>query len=88
MGTYVKEGIDFTVRNDLTIMNKKLFESIFIDITCSNKSLTYGMLYRSPNMNPNSNSEFLKKLNEYLQKITKKINLVSFKEILTIIYLM
>ena len=59
VGMYVKKGIDFDIMNNFTIMNEKIFESLFIEITTPGKKLVYGTIYRSPNNTSLGNMEFL-----------------------------
>ena len=71
VGIYVKEGIDYEILSDLTIMNEKIFESIFIEITTPQKNLVYGTIYRSPNHLSIANHNFQENLRSVLEKVEK-----------------
>ena len=43
----MRNDLNFSEMNELTICNKNI-ETIFVEITCSNKSITVGVLYRPP----------------------------------------
>ena len=48
VGLYIKDKLVFSLNSDLTIMNEKHFESIFIIIQFKNKLIICGTIYRSP----------------------------------------
>ena len=48
VGLYIKNCYKFNLIDELTIMNKKIFESIFIKIQLDNKNLFCVNIYRSP----------------------------------------
>ena len=52
---YIKNIHNFSVVEELTIMNEKLFESIFIKIDIQNIEVLCGNIYRSPSNNIHSN---------------------------------
>ena len=62
VGIYVKNSLTFNVCDDLTIMQEKIFESIFIDIKLSTGNVVCGTIYRSPSNDLISNDSFLKTL--------------------------
>ena len=45
---YVKSWIDFNANDELTVMQEKIFESIFINIRLKSNNIICGTLYRSP----------------------------------------
>ena len=47
LGLYVRNDLNFNEMNEFTICNENI-ESIFVEITCSNKPITVGVLYRPP----------------------------------------
>ena len=59
VGMYVKNSLNFYVCNDLSVMDKKIFESIFINIQFLNKEITCGTIYKSPQHNKEVFSVFL-----------------------------
>jgi len=69
VGLYVKDFIDFKVIDDLTIMDDKIFESLFIEVNCADTPVIYGTIYRSPNGDCDANYIFL----DYLKKCVSKI---------------
>ena len=66
---YVKNGISFYMCDDLTIMNEREFESLFIKITLSKDTLMCGTIYRAPQNDNDSHQRFLNTLNDCLKKI-------------------
>ena len=70
VGIYALDSLDYIIREDLTIMEDKIFESLFIEIKCSNKSILYGTIYRKPDKTSDSMTLFL----NYLKKV---INIIS-----------
>ena len=55
---YIKKTINYSLRNDLTHINKGIFESLFIDIQFSNDKITCGTVYRAPKQDRFSNNQF------------------------------
>ena len=45
---YIKKTINYALRNDLTLMNERIFQSLFIDIQFGNDKITCGTTYRTP----------------------------------------
>jgi len=69
---YVHKTLSFTIRDSFTIMNKKLFESPFIDIFINKRDkMTISAIYRSPNQSTQANSEFVKTLCPLVNNISK-----------------
>ena len=62
----MRNDLNFSEMNELTICNKNI-ETIFVEITCSNKSITVGVLYRPP-------SGDLKLFNKELEAIMSKLS--------------
>ena len=58
VGMYVKNSLNFYVCNDLSVMDEKIFESIFINIQFLDKEITCGTIYRSPQHNKEAFSQF------------------------------
>ena len=54
VGFYVRNGINFSINKELSVSIDKVFESLTIDITCSQnnklKNLTVSNIYRSPSL--------------------------------------
>ena len=48
VGLYIQSSLSYKVRDDLTIMDEKIFESLFVEIKCPSKSIIFGTIYRSP----------------------------------------
>ena len=53
-------------------MQEKIFESLFVSFEIGGKNADYGVIYRSPSNNSESNESFLHHLNECLSKIDPK----------------
>ncbi len=49
---FVKDNINFKIRNDLQVYIEREIESIFIEIIIKNSPLIIGQIYRVPNSNP------------------------------------
>ena len=73
-GLYVKNDLNFHVCNDLTIMNEKIFESIFINIQFMSKEITCGTIYRSPQHSKDVFSKFFSQLQNALTILNKSKN--------------
>ena len=69
VGLYIKNNIKFSIRNDLTVMDEKIFESIFIDAYYANQKFTVGTIYSSQNATIDANNKFLSHLWPLLKKI-------------------
>ena len=70
VGLYVKNNLNFNLREDLNSINTVEFESIWIEVEMNNKNLICGVIYRHPS---NSNNEaFLNYLNSTAEKINKE----------------
>ena len=72
VGLYIKDNLVFSIRDDLTLMREKIFESIFIDVIFNEKTVTYGAVNRSPFTETSTNVSFLTNLNGCLSKILPK----------------
>ena len=66
MGLYVRNDLNFIELNEFTICNENI-ESIVVEITCSNKPITVGVLYRPP-------SGDLRIFNKELEAIVSKLS--------------
>ena len=71
VGLYIKDFINYEARDNLTIMDDKIFESLFIEIKCADKSIIYGTIYRSPSGDSNTDAIFLNYLNDCISKLKK-----------------
>ena len=69
---YIQDNIKFSIRNDLTIMDEKLYESLFVDLQINSRPLTVGTIYRSPDERVASNNKFLHHLKNTLTIINRK----------------
>ena len=74
VGLYVKNCLNFNVCNDLTIMNEKTFESIFINIQFVNKEITCGTIYTSPQHSKDAFSKFFSHLQNTVTILNKSKN--------------
>ena len=72
---YVKNGINFEPRDDLTIYKKKELESYFIEVIDDKSSnAIVGVIYRHPSMDEtNFIDDFIQPLNDKLQTENKKL---------------
>ena len=71
---YIKEGIKYAPRYDLTYMDEGNFESLFIDIQLGNEKITCGTIYRLPKQDKSSNERFRLKLRGELNAIKASKN--------------
>jgi len=72
MALYIKHEFSFCIRDDITVMKEKLFESLFIDIYFNKtETITVYTIYRSPHNDTKSTADFLNHLKPTLQTITK-----------------
>ena len=61
---YVNDTLSFSVRDDISIMKKKICETLFIDVHFNKQeTVTIGTIYRSPLNNNISHSNFADSLN-------------------------
>ena len=60
---YVKSWIDFNTNDELTVMQEKIFESIFINIRLKSHNILCGTLYRSPTNDTTKNDSVVGTLN-------------------------
>lgn len=51
---YINNKYDFKIRNDLSIFEENVFESIFVELNTGSKNLVIGEVYRIPNTNEQS----------------------------------
>ena len=68
---YIKYGINFSLRLDLSIMDEQFFESIFVDLHFKSQSVTIGTIYRSPDETISSQNRFLHHLRKTLNIIDR-----------------
>lgn len=66
---FVRNGLNFRVRDDLNLFDEGFFESIFIEITMPKRNLIAGEIYRVPNT---SEQSFLAKYEQLIGKINKE----------------
>ena len=68
---YIADFIaDYTVRSELTVMDEKMFESVFVDIPInSSQKITVGTIYRPPIELVENHNQFRKHLNTLLTQI-------------------
>ena len=64
--------INFSIRNDLTLMDEKIFESLFIKLRTNKETLTLGTIYRSPDDLIASNNKFISHLCKTLNHVNKE----------------
>ena len=61
--------MQFTVIDELSIMNEKVFESIFVKIELKHDTITCGTIYRSPMTDSNSNQQFISNLSSVISHL-------------------
>ena len=71
VGMYIKNNLIFSINSELTIMDEKNFESIFITLHFKHKSISCGTIYRPPCSTKQSFEIFNKHLNHTLLTINK-----------------
>ena len=71
---YVKNKYDFKIREDLSVFEENVFESVFVEINTGGKNYVIGEVYRIPNTNEQS---FL----QHYESIVKQVNMEN-KELL------
>ena len=76
VGLYVLKSLNYKMREDLTVMEEGVFESLFIEFKGKNRSFLYGTIYRPPkglDKKPNVNffMSYLKKCLEIVNKSKK-----------------
>ena len=71
VGLYIHNSVQYKVRDDLTIMNEKIFESIFIETQNFKEPIIFGTVYRSSSYNTN---EAITLFSEYLDNCLTIIN--------------
>ena len=49
VGIYIKNNINFVIRDDLSIFIEKSFETLFLEVTSSKGNIIIGEVYRVPN---------------------------------------
>ena len=76
IGLCIKNGITSSVRDDLTTMKEKNFESIFVNVKIDGKMITCGTIYRSPASEDNSHESFATDLNFCLSKLSPQNNCI------------
>ena len=71
VGMYIKEGINFRLRKDLSVFHEGVLETIFVELKNNKKkeSIVVGVLYRPPN---SKMREFEDELEKLLSKIVKE----------------
>ena len=72
ISVFVKEGIDFKVRNDMNVTCPYM-ETLFIEINVSGKKYLIGTIYRVPNTNVN---DFNNTLNELIKPVSNDYEFV------------
>ena len=74
MGFDVILTINYTLRNDLTLMNEGIFEFLFIDIQFGNDKITCGTIYCAPKQDRFSNNQFKVQLKNALSTLNVSKN--------------
>ena len=73
VGIYIKNNINFVIRDDLSIFIEKCFETLFIEVTSSKGNIIIGEVYRVPNSScPDSITNY-ELLTNKLQKGTDQL---------------
>jgi len=68
---FIKKNLNFQVLPELTIMEEKIFESIFISISFKDKKVLCGTIYRSPQHCNKSYAKFINILEKTLSVLNK-----------------
>ena len=71
VGLYIHESLQYKVREDLTIMDDKVFESFFIETLNLKHPIIYGTVYRSPIHTEDAVTPFITHLDRCLKIIDK-----------------
>ena len=71
VGIFIHDSLDYKVREDLSIMNEKVFESFFIETLNLEKPVIFGTIYRSPKQDKDTVLCFLNQLDQCLKIIGK-----------------
>ena len=70
---YIREDIQFKLRDDLSLFNENEFESIFIEVTQNQKSTIVGEIYRIPSSNETSSLCRYETITGKLQNLNKDV---------------
>ncbi len=72
VGIFIKNSVQYKIREDLSIFNAHVFESIFVEIRSPSKTYIIGVIYR-PNTAPRANFDvFSTTLQSILETINKE----------------
>ena len=71
VGLYIHNSLQYKIREDLSIMNEKVFESFFIETLNLDKPVIFGTIYRSPKQDNETVSFFMNDLDECLKILDK-----------------
>ena len=92
---YVKSWIDFNTNDELTFMQERIFESIFINIKLKSHNILCGTMYRLPTNDTTENDSFLRTLKDSVGKSSQShisyitgdfnYNLVSYDNLFTVV---
>ena len=72
VGFYISNNLIYTLQIDLNVMNEKIMEPLYIDINLKEKTITCGVVHRSPFQDAKSHCFFMKSLEQSLDKINIK----------------
>ena len=83
VGIYIKNNINFVIRDDLSIFIEKYFETLFLEVTSSKGNIIIGEVYRVPNSScPDSITNY-ELITNKLQNENKEIIILEPIKILT-----
>ena len=71
VGMYIKSNSVFSINPELSVMNEKIFESLFVTVSFKNKSIICGTIYRPPRRDNSSFESFNQNLYNIMQKLNK-----------------
>ena len=71
VGLYIHDSLQYKIREDLKIMDEKVFESFFIETLNLKNNLIFGTVYRSPKQESETVLCFMNHLKECLNAIDK-----------------
>ena len=67
VGMYISKHLEFKIREDLTVFDEEIYESLFIKVQFQEaKNKIIGIIYRPPNNKYNKFEEHLTNILEYL----------------------
>jgi len=75
VGIYVRNGLNFKIRNDLSLFKTKIFENMVLELKYPKQSIFISNIYHSPN--PPNNYTLKEHSNEFLEKLDDHLSCLS-----------